>query len=59
MANSLTTAIKKKKGKDIVPVVRCRDCKYRHTLDCIAEAAGIKNVPGNWFCGDGARREDI
>lgn len=43
---------------DAVPVVRCKDCKWRHTKACIYEF--IKAVPreDNDFCSDGERRSD-
>lgn len=43
---------------DVVPVVLCKDCKWRHTKACIYEY--IKAVPreDNDFCSDGERRSD-
>ena len=39
-------------------VIRCKDCKYRHTSDCVAEMAGDINTPDNWFCANGERSFD-
>lgn len=50
-------------GKDIVPVVRCKDCKYYQKVyggvplgevgHCICHS--FETVP-DWFCADGERR---
>lgn len=48
-------------GLDIIPVVRCKDCRWREQ-----EQPGMvycPNVMGNWveddwFCADGERREE-
>lgn len=55
--------LKKQPTVDAVPVVRCRDCKYRGTDDCIFH---IKGEPAdeelllkldNDFCSYGERKE--
>lgn len=38
---------------DVVPVVRCRDCKYYMTIHCTCDGCCISD---NWFCADGQRR---
>ena len=38
----------------VVPVVRCKDCKYFETPLCENE-----NNYDNWFCADGERKVDI
>lgn len=44
---------------DAVPVVRCRDCLWRHDdsspawLPCME-----RETPNDWFCADGERRSD-
>ena len=49
---------------DAVPVMRCKDCKWRHDEaieDVIPEEYYCRNidcnVPGKFFCADGERRE--
>lgn len=49
---------------DAVPVVRCKDCKYRDPEDKKCDHGGLvhQNVPfavaDDHFCADGERRED-
>lgn len=44
---------------DVVEVVRCKDCHWRHDdsspmwLPCME-----RMTDDDWFCGDGVRRED-
>ena len=44
---------------DAVPVVRCKDCQWRHDdsstmwLPCME-----RETPNDWFCADGERRTD-
>lgn len=38
----------------VVPVVRCKDCKYFETPLCENE-----DNYDNWFCADGERKADI
>ena len=44
---------------DAVPVVRCRECLWRHDdsspmwLPCME-----RETPDDWFCADGERRTD-
>lgn len=53
------------KKADIVPVVRCKDCKHRHD-DGYCEAWGdffhhwedFNKVPEDMFCGYGERKEE-
>ena len=67
-------AIESVQPADVVPVVRCRNCKYAHMTysgDCkycdrIKEMTddgdggygGSLYLPGDWFCAYGERRED-
>lgn len=38
---------------DAVPVVRCKDCLWRHdSLNCNMYSEGM-DPPGNWYCADG------
>lgn len=37
---------------DAVPVIRCRDCKWRDTWVC------NKSKSDNWFCPNGRRKEE-
>jgi len=52
-----------KHGSELIPVVRCKDCKHRdpadHGCDCAGHEmlmGGIIPMPDNWFCADGERR---
>ena len=36
---------------DAIPVIRCRDCKWRDTWYCTLF------TPDNWFCPKGERKE--
>ena len=38
---------------DIVEIIRCEDCKHRHTYEC---PIGLW-VGDNWFCYRGERKE--
>ena len=38
---------------DAAPVVRCKDCKHRHTFDCMCR----DRTYDDWFCADGEREE--
>lgn len=52
---------------DIVPVVRCKDCKYAYMTDdgycnwcdIMADLLGLDyddiHLPGDWFCADGEK----
>ena len=52
---------------DIVPVVRCKDCKYAYMTDdgycnwcdIMADLLGLEyddiHLPGDWFCADGKK----
>jgi len=44
--------------KEQPEIVRCKDCKYRHSSDCIAEMEGDVNVSDDWFCADGERKTE-
>ena len=39
--------------KDLVEVVRCKDCKHYMTIHCTCDGCCISD---NWFCADGERR---
>lgn len=41
--------------KDLVEVVRCKDCKFRFDLHCPLDV-DHKQAP-DWFCADGKRKE--
>lgn len=45
---------------DAVPVVRCKDCKYRNKEDGFCEGRGwpMQLVPDDGFCDKGKRSED-
>ena len=47
---------------DVVPVVRCRDCKHRDPEDKKCDCGGLEHahmfpVADDWFCADGEKRE--
>ena len=58
----------KRKGLELRPVVRCRDCKHNEGAkvwrfldleDTLADcSAGHGYPPMDWFCADGVRREE-
>lgn len=39
--------------KDMVEVVRCKDCKHYMTIHCTCDGCCISD---DWFCADGERR---
>lgn len=66
----ILSAIKEKMERDVVPVVRCRDCRFSclpsaltqkygvpGTLTCTHGACNRRNVGGDFFCADGEERE--
>lgn len=49
--------IDKQPTVDAVPVVRCKDCLYRHnSIMCRMYSEGM-DTPDNWFCADGKEKE--
>ena len=40
---------------DVVPVVRCQDCKFYMTIHCICDGCCISD---DWYCAGGERRTD-
>lgn len=45
-------------SKDLVPVVRCRDCKFRENDDfCTGRGFPCQLVPDDGFCDKGERKE--
>ena len=54
--------IKLEKRVDLVPVVRCKDCKHRDPEDkkCDCGHAIQWQLPrdDDWFCSDGERKDD-
>lgn len=54
-----SSIVRKQKTVDAVPVVRCKDCLWRHDdsspmwLPCME-----RKTPNDWFCADGERRTD-
>ncbi len=46
------------KGTDLVPVVRCKDCKFRENDDfCTGRGFPYQLVPNDGFCDKGERKE--
>lgn len=46
------------KGTDLVPVVRCKDCKFRENDDfCTGRGFPYQLVPDDGFCDKGEREE--
>ena len=65
-ADELAKFITKIPGADVVPVVRCKDCKYwdmdwepvnAPKGDHFCSQIGLC-AEGEWFCADGERREE-
>lgn len=47
------------KGADLVPVVRCKDCKFRENDDfCTGRGFPYQLVPDDGFCDKGERAEE-
>ena len=42
---------------DAVPVVRCKECIYRHRETEFWKPCDEVRTPGTWFCAAGKRRE--
>ena len=42
---------------DVVPVVRCKDCKHSSFVDRFCYKNSIFVCSGDWFCADGKRRD--
>ena len=50
--------IKSIPAADVVPVVRCKDCKFRDNDDfCTGRGFPYQLVPDDGFCDKGARKE--
>ena len=46
------------KGTDLVPVIRCKDCKFRDNDDfCTGRGFPYQFVPDDGFCDKGERKE--
>jgi len=46
------------KGTDLVPVIRCKDCKFRENDDfCTGRGFPYQLVPDDGFCDKGERKE--
>lgn len=59
-AHELANCVKYAPTVDAVPVVRCKECKYRAKNGrCYTENGIIRGafVGKDWFCADGERRE--
>lgn len=44
--------------KDLVQVVRCKDCRFRYQDGANFCLLGSMCMSDEWFCADGERRED-
>lgn len=42
---------------DVVPVVRCKDCAKRGTINCDLDYCGYRQAD-DWYCADGESLED-
>ena len=49
-----TVVISKGKTTSFIPVVHCKDCKWRNTKACFCKS--IEDVKDDWFCSEGKRR---
>lgn len=45
---------------EILPLVLCRDCRKRNTIDCALHLyeGFCADVGENWFCADGERKRN-
>ena len=43
---------------EAVPVVRCKDCKYKGSLYSISCAKQHNSEGRDWFCADGERKQE-
>lgn len=47
---------------EYIQIVRCKDCKYWYNGCCYSRVSNRINftveVPDDWFCADGERKED-
>ena len=55
--------IKEAPSVDVVPVVRCKDCIHDGMIECPLcyienHTMRFINHDGNWYCGDGEKKED-
>ena len=51
-------AVEDMPAADVVPVVRCKDCKFRENDDfCTGRGFPYQLVPDNGFCDKGERKE--
>lgn len=44
-----------KTGRDLVEVVRCKDCKHYMTIHCTCDGCCISD---DWYCADGERKDN-
>ena len=71
LCDMLNARVATMRHADVVPVVRCKDCKYAHMTyggECKycdkvkemtdGEYGEALYLPGDWFCAYGERRED-
>ena len=42
-------------ANDVVPVVRCKDCKHYKTIQC---SCSCTVVSSEWYCADGERKDN-
>lgn len=55
---ALREALSRVPAADVAPVVRCKDCKYRHDDDfCGGRGWPAQLVPDDGYCDNGARKD--
>lgn len=57
--SGLKTVLKRIPAADVRPVVLCKNCKHRQHDEIFGESwCNGHRVPDDWFCADGAKREE-
>ena len=58
VADSIASDLEDIEPADVVPVVRCKDCKFRENDDfCTGRGFPYQLVPDDGFCDKGERKE--
>lgn len=60
--DDMINAVEDYPAADVMPVVRCRDCKHRDPEDKKCDCGGLEHahmfpVADDWFCADGERKD--
>lgn len=49
----ILNVIEEEEAVDAVEIVRCKECKYRYTFDCMSR----DRTYDDWFCADGRKKD--